>query len=317
MGTEHTFSGFDNIGDSSPEEIIKTNLVNFLDWGFLDKGAYFNVNLQQSGVYGGNQSQLRPVSDPRYNDGQIWEGFRGNWCWESGTAQPIQPIQISGVYVNGTFNPLSGLNYYIDYPNGRFVFNSGINTNSTVTCEYSYKYIGVYDANNIPWFREIQYRSFRLDDSSFLQDGSGNWDTIDDIRLQLPAILIEMGTTTYKPYQIGFGAYMYNDVICHVITEDSNTAIKIADYLGIQKEKTIFIFDTNLLAQSGIFPLDQRGMVNSGAMTFPQLVQDFPAGFKWRKLRFSDVAVQPLNTINRGLFIKPVRYQTEVVITSI
>jgi hypothetical protein len=129
--------------------------------------------------------------------------------------------------------------------------------------------------------------------------------------------LIEIADGRFKPYEMGTGGtYLYNNVVCHVLAEDSMTAVKVADYLGMQKEKTIFIYDTNLLAVSGTFPLTQQGMVTPNALTFPALVQDFPAGFKWRKLRFSDANIQPLNTINRGLFQKPIKFETEVVITT-
>ena len=39
-------------------EKVEANLVSFFDFGFLDKGGYFNIDINQSGDYVSNLSSL-------------------------------------------------------------------------------------------------------------------------------------------------------------------------------------------------------------------------------------------------------------------
>ena len=73
-------SGFEP-SDASLSEILLDNFVNFYDWGFLDAGLFYNIHMPQSGIYGGDRHRLRVVSDPNYNSGQVFEGYRQNWVW--------------------------------------------------------------------------------------------------------------------------------------------------------------------------------------------------------------------------------------------
>lgn len=318
MPTETTFKGFNDIGDPSPSEILADNLTDFIDWGFIDKGAYFNVTIPKSGAYGGDQSILRPVGDPRKTAYTVWEGFRSNWVWQSGLSQSTQPISISGVFVNNTFMPVSGGDFHIDYPNGRLVFNNAISSSAVVKCEYSYKWINVYKSSHVPWFREIQYRSLRVDDITFNQVGSGNWTQLSDARLQLPAIIVEMGGHNFNGYQLGGGHYMNTSIILHVFAEDGNMAHKVADYMSSQEDKTIYLYNTKLLSESGAFPLDYRGSIASGAKTYPQLVEPVEyGGFRWRKTYLTDSNKGFMDTINRGLYHIPVKMTTRTVLTNV
>ena len=42
----YSLSGFDNIFDNSFQNEIQDNMVEWLDWGLLNKGNYFNVTLE-------------------------------------------------------------------------------------------------------------------------------------------------------------------------------------------------------------------------------------------------------------------------------
>jgi len=165
MGTTN-FRGNFSIGDVSITEAIEDNLISYIDWCFLQMGAFFNVEIPSSGAYGGNLNTLRPVDDPRYTDGQIWESYRQNWVWESGLQTSTQPINISGVFINNTFLP-RGSGYSIDYKHGQLIFDTPRSITSNVKLAYSHKWINVVGASEVPWFRTGQTRSFRVDDSNF------------------------------------------------------------------------------------------------------------------------------------------------------
>ena len=39
--------------DATTSEIILDNFINFYDWGLLDAGGFYNIQMPQSGIYGG------------------------------------------------------------------------------------------------------------------------------------------------------------------------------------------------------------------------------------------------------------------------
>ena len=94
------FSKVSNIGDTLLSSEIENNLKWFLDWSLLGIGGWSNVNIPTSGAYGGTFDKLRLVNDPSYTNGQVWEGARKDWVWETGSSyEGYDPIQISGVYL--------------------------------------------------------------------------------------------------------------------------------------------------------------------------------------------------------------------------
>ena len=329
--------GFTQIGDSTLTSIIQDNIIEFYDWGLLNKGNYFNITIPTSGQYGGDKHRLRLVDDPNYTKGQVWEAYRSNWVWQSGIDQADQPINISGVHVNGTFHSKTTTGTYahhVNYPWGRVVFDSAIDTSSTVTMEYSHKWVNVTYANSVPWFRELQSRSMRIDNSHFLQDASGDWSQLAGSRFQLPAIAIEMAPRRKNtPYQLGGGQYINTDVIFHVYAEDEYTRDKLVDIISFQDDKTVYLFDTNRMTTDNRFPLDYRGAKASGALTYPDLIKPsgspygdgtFNAGFKPGsnsskpdQMRFTNTRHDGQTMLNPSLYSGFVRCEAEVIMPGI
>ena len=324
--------GFDNIGDTTLTSRIQLNLIAFFDWGLIDKGSYLNVNIPHSGLYGGNFHHLRPVKDPRYTDGQVWEAFRSNWVWESGVSTSPAPIEISGVFIDGTFRALSSSHpnyssthdHYVDYPNGRIVFTNAVSTTSSLQMEYSYKWININYANGFPWFRELQEDSNKLTDGHFSYSGSGNWGQLGQTRLQTPAIAVEMvPRRTFKGYQLGGGQYVYTDVLFHVLAEDEYIRDKLIDAISLQNEKTIWMYDIDKVSTSGRYPLNHVGMltdksVASGALVYPDMVKtNEDGGYRDVRLHFDGMSVQDMRAINSSLYTGIVRARTEVILSSI
>jgi len=46
--------GVTNIADSMISTQISDNVIEFFNWGLLEAGGYFNVNMPATGLYGGN-----------------------------------------------------------------------------------------------------------------------------------------------------------------------------------------------------------------------------------------------------------------------
>lgn len=59
MITEAYLEGFDYIGQPLLTENLEFSLTQFLDWGYLNKGGYYNIYLNTSGNSGELFSKLR------------------------------------------------------------------------------------------------------------------------------------------------------------------------------------------------------------------------------------------------------------------
>lgn len=312
--------GFDSVFDSTLGNEIQDNLVEFFDWALLEKGNYQNVNIGELAPNGNDYSKLRLSSNPNYPSGLAWEGFRKNWVWQSGISFNPPPIVgdnntipgISGIYVSGVFYPSDTSGNYshkVDYYNGRVIFDNPISTGLTVQAEYSYKYINIVYANSLPWLREIQYRSLDLP-ASFNSQNKGEFVLPAENRVQLPAIAIEIvPRRTLRGYQLGGGQYVDTDILFHCLAEDEFTRNKLVDIVSLQNEKTIWMFDSNKIANSGDFPLDYMGIPVSGALRYPDLLEKYYKG----KIRFKNSTVQNMDLINSNFYAGIVRLTAETI----
>lgn len=287
MPTHTQLYGVTDIGKPLTSEKLETNLVAFFQWGLLGAGNFYNITLPTSGAYDGSPSRLRLSEDPNYNAGQIWEGYRSDWVWESGIEYPYQPIRVSGVYVNGTFHSISETGVYkhtINYPMGRVVFDAAIPTNSVVNCEYSHRFIH-FTHSDVPWWRRVQQDSLRVDNPQFLQYGSGDWSVLSDHRVQLPAVIVDaIPESTKRGMEIGHIKSITNQtVLFHILTETPWDRKKLHDIITNQWNKTIHGFQIDAVIEASGWPLDENGSpVGSGRM-YPDLVKDTGPYF-WQKI---------------------------------
>lgn len=321
MATSDKLSGFDYIGQPTLTDILRTNLITFFDWGFVDKGGYWNNTITTSGIYGGNWNKLKPVRDPNYTNGRVWGSKRKNWVWETGTSKGT-PIAISGIFVNDNFLPY-GSGYYVDYINGQVIFDSARSLSDTVQLEYSFKWINVMDARAVPWIRKLQTQSFRVDDAMYIVSSGENIELAQS-RIQLPAVAIELVVDRrYKGHALGgYGKNAFTDVIYHVIAEDDTTVGHLLDIISMQDDKTIFVFSPERMANNNAFPLDSRGEISSGVLTYPNLVQPTgDGGFRCTdkilngKLTFSNTRASNGQWLNSEVYTGTVRMTTEVVLS--
>tara|TARA_Y100000004_G_scaffold197050_1_gene269467 strand:- start:1742 stop:2722 length:981 start_codon:yes stop_codon:yes gene_type:complete len=326
MGTFEPLKGISGVFDSTLNNDIQDGLVEYFDWALLTKGNYFNVVANETSPNGEDMSRLRLSTNDSYTAGQVWEGFRKNWVWQSGISvngfsAPLvgtnnQYPGISGVYVDGDFHPTSEAGAYahhVDYFNGRVIFDSPIPTGSVVKAEHSYKYINVMYANNMPWYKQLQSRTLEPS-TSFLDSDDGPWNIPPENRAQLPLVAIEVvPNRTFKGYQLGGGQLVYTDVLFHCIAEDEVTRNQLVDIISLQNDKTIHIFNNNKININGDFPLDYRGTPVSGALRYPDLIDQYNGG----KLRLTKTTVQQMIMHNTTVFGGVVRMTTEGVKTNI
>jgi hypothetical protein len=288
--------GINDISESTLCDQLESNLMTFFNWGMLCIGAFGSVDLGASGVYGGDMSRLRAVTDPNYQNGQVWEAFRQDWVWESGVEYPIQPTQVSGVYVNGAFQPLGATGVYshhVNYPFGRVVFDNPIPVTALVQAEYSYRLYSFQSAD-ATWFRQVMFESFRVDDSQFLQYGSGVFNVLAQDRVQLPAVVVEVVPRRQMfGYELGGTQTVHQDILFHIFSENPFDRKTMMDIISYQKDKTIPLFDKNKMTQANAFPIDYNGSITPDAKCFPDLVKPSgQGGFFWRGGTFLQMGTQ-------------------------
>jgi hypothetical protein len=303
-----SFYGVTNFGDFELTEQLTSNLKMRLDWCFLEIGAFNTASIPTSGIYGGNAHQLTKVNDYGYNSGQVWQGVRRDWVWETGVTN-ASPINISGLYLNNSFYSTSTTGTYeysIDYPNGRVIFANAINPTGTVELNHSYRNVHVFVADEQPWFREINKGSYRPDITS-----SGIV-LSPEISTQLPCVAIDIiPRRTSKPFQLGnLVNWTYQAVTFHVLSENKPDAKKIADILFAQRDTTHTLFDINAIASGDAFPLNLMGSRVSGASMYPDLITDY----RWKRCRWTNTTIQEIGEVRQGLFKWAVRTDLELVL---
>jgi len=299
--------------------ILENNLKTFLDWSFLGIGSWFDATIPTSGAYGGNFHTLRLVDDPSYSAGQVWETPRKDLVWETGVSYDTQPIQISGVWVGGSFYGTGDATYghYVDYPNGRVVFDSAISTSSSVTMNYSHRWVQTYVSDRAPWWREIQNGSFRVDNTHVSQTTSGEWGILSHNRVQLPAIVIEtVPRRVSRGYELGNSAnWVHQDVLFHIFTENKWDKNQLIDIIALQNDKSIYLYNDNRLVEDEKYPLDYRGMLVNDPIMYPTLVNTSDnGGYRWKKCTFQNARISDNETLSPTLHRGTVRTTFEVVL---
>jgi hypothetical protein len=226
----------------------------------------------------------------------------------------MKPIRVSGVFVNGTFQPTTGvgsLSHYVDYPHGRVIFTTPVASVSTVTCNHSYRFAH-FGSANAPWFREFQFRSLRLDNPHFSQFGSGDWSQLIQSRVQLPFVGVEVvPRRSFTGMQLGGGQRVYQDVVFHILAETAWERDKLFDVLSLQNDKNIYLYDLNKVGSGNAFPLDSNGSVAISGVGYVDLVT--PTGlYFWKQVRFVDNMGLEMLTISPNFYGAQVRTTIEV-----
>jgi hypothetical protein len=310
------FKGVSNISDDFLLNILESNFKTFLDWAFLNIGSWFDASISSNNLYSSTNkhSILLLTNDQSYNTGQVWQGIRKDWVWETGVIfNETSPISISGIYVNNTFQPNDSTQYSINYPDGQVIFNSAKSKSTKVELNYSYRNIQVYRSNDNPWFSTIQYSSFNTDNKDIQRTDDGNWSISGNHRIQLPAIVIEsVPRSRSRPFEIGNDNLLIEqDISFYVLAENKNDRNKILDILRLQQDATIWLYNTNSVAKDDNYPLDYNGDLKNNPLMYPQIIDQY----KWRKCWIKDVSLYELDSIHTNFHQGLARATVEIIST--
>lgn len=307
------FQGLNSISEDMLLNILEANFKSFFDWAFLNLGAWFDAEINEYTINSSTvqQSQLFPVVDESYTDGQVWQGIRKDWVYETGCNPSNSPISITQLTVDGTAMPYPGGGFSVNYPDGRVVFDSPVGVGSTVLMEYSYRNIQVYRASDAPWFSEIQYNTYDNSNLDILRMEDGNWSIGGNQRVQLPAIVIDpISRSNSTPYQIGSRELVVSqDIGFYVLAETKNERNKLLDILRLQQGVTINLYDTNSVSQAEVYPLTPSLDKNPNGLMYPDLVEQFP----YKKCYLKNINLYEIESIKSNFHQGLVRANVEII----
>jgi hypothetical protein len=284
------FKSVTSLGESLFSDALETNILAWVNWSLLQVGGFFNERFPSIGTH------LRLVSDPDYVDGQVWEGYRKDWVWESGVAGTQQPIPISGAWVNNSFTPV-GTGLKVDYQSGRMIFAEPRPLTSQVKTEFTFRQVQLMSAD-VEWFQELQFDTLDFDKEQvqFQEAASGAWNVLAQNRIQLPAVVIEaVSRVKMIPLQLGNNFREHQqEVLFHVLADKPFWRKQLHDVIVSQWAQQIFLFDKEAVEAADAWPLDWDGTLKANPRTYPALVAAVEeGGFRWKQMMFKDMRSEP------------------------
>lgn len=264
--------GLQFFADHTLEDIILKNVKEFISYGLLEVGAFYNIPIGQQNHLGHDISRLTPITGvPHIVPNTIYQGAKNDWVWEqniafkySGGSSPLLP---SGIVVNSTFyptgTPVGSNSYYIDYNRGRVVFTSPLAQSGVVQAAHSERIVQIYELDG-PEYRQI-------DDSWHNYQASSGTDTF-LYQAYLPAIFV--GVDNYKsvPRELGGRSKITFAKLHFDVIGNSNTEIRrITDMLYFMEAKGMRMFNPQTAGK----PLNYRGERVSGHIDYLYKVTNF------------------------------------------
>lgn len=307
-----TFQNVRSITEKNKSSILEDNLKSFLDWSFLHIGGFINVNIPTSGITGvAGFHSLQKSNDTTIKGNKLWEAPRKDWVYESGVSYSGSiPNSFSGLYLNGVFLPSpsgsGNYTYSVNYPLGQILFDNPVSSTSKVSASYSYRNVQIYKASENSWWKEIQKETYNPSNYKL----NGDFSISSSHRAQLPCIILELSPRIQlKPHSLGTTENIWEqEVFLHVFAETGYQRNILVDILLSQKDKVIWLYNSNSVAQNEKYPLNKYGNINTNGYNYPQLVDAFR--HKWCTINNSTVG--EINNLSNSLFNSIVRWSIEI-----
>jgi hypothetical protein len=300
------FQHVNNYVDQLILNTLEVNLKSFFDYALLSIGAWTDVSFNNNTIYNTiSPDRLVSIKDPSYPDGCVWQSFRKDWLWERDSFFGSSPIANPIIKVN---NSIVNNGFYIDYPNGRVVFNNAISGNSNVTAAYSYRNIQTYRSSDAPWWQLLQYGSLQ---PSEVVNQSGSWTIGSHHRIQMPCIVIDsVPRSRNLPHELGSKSLIVEqDIIFNVMAETKNDRNQILDIIRLQQDNTIWLYDLNKAAREDKLPLNYLGNKNLNGLNYQNMINEY----KWAKTFFKNILLSEVQSINVGLYEGLARATFEII----
>lgn len=320
MTSQYTgFYGVTSLNQNNLITNVEENLKSFLDYGFLNIGGFINVNIPTSGLYSLGFHKLKPTSDPGFVANTVWQTPKKDWVWESGiTFNNSSPINISGVVINGSGFPAptgnSTYGYFLDYTNGKVVFDKAVSSSYDVQMSYSYRWCQTIKASANQSWKILQTLTYEPD-SQINQNDKGSYSVQGNHRIQMPAIVIEtIARNSNKPYELGsLASSRTQDILLHIFTENINDRNIIMDILRLQKDKELQLYDIKKIVSSGVYGLAANGSKNPSGLNYGQILNN--SNLIWNTLYIKDINFMDMEqNATSNIFWCITRMTVEVII---
>lgn len=307
-GCKTCFGGVSHFGTTNVIGRLETNLKMFLDSGFLCIGGWTNIENDMPG----NLPVLRQANCAPGKEGLVWEGWRKDWVWHSG----VEYVDLDGSGYELNFPPqvfgdnipyISG--YSVDYPNGQVVFDVAPAA-EVISATYSFRNVQTLLADEAPWWKELQYLSWDIDENHFQRhDETGDWSIGSHHRVQMPCVIIySVPRGGQEGYSLGnLCKKRVQDVVFDIYCEDKFLRDNIVDALTNQNDRDISLYNVDAAIYAGDQPLDENGYLKSGK-DYKTLVEDYP----WGCAKWTNTNVTALDKLRCGLHLGTVRSTFEV-----
>lgn len=259
-------------GDSTLEDTLVKNTIGFLKQGFLELGAFYNIDKDQTGINGNDESKLLPVVSSGITNYTIYRGIKPDWVWETSGIQlkyagGTQPYVPSGIYVNNTFYPtgttINGTGYYIDFSRGRVVFNNPLTSLHNVQCKYSVRAVDVLMEDS---------DLYRRLNSEWRQNISATGMINNSLFGYLPVIFV--GLKGYRSYPAELGSrskWSRGAMRFTWFANNGSEFRKIQDNLYMLEDKNVSFHNVDNIPK----PLNYRGELMSGFLTHQYLSSQY------------------------------------------
>jgi len=307
------FKGINSISEDLLLNILESNFKMYFDWAFLNIGAWIDATANTYNIYNVNQpARLLPVSDPSYKDGQVWQGIRKDWVWEQNivhnNSSPITTT--SAPTINGS---PPAINFTINYPLGRIIFDSPLPLSSNVQMPHSYRFVQVNRSADSPWFNLLQYGSFNSANPDIKRSEDGEWSIGGNHRIQMPSIIVEaLPKSRSRPYEIGNTLlWLEQDIAFYVYAENKNDRNKLLDIIRLQQDATLQLYNTNALAQDDAYPLDHNGQLKTNGLMYPEIINNYA----WRKCFIKNINLFEIESVHPGFHQGMARATLEIIST--
>ena len=320
MTYDPKFMGVNSLGSTLILNELENNYKSFLSWGFLNIGGFTNVDIPTQNISAFNLHILKPTVDENRTDRTVWQSARKDWVYESGISYSgVSANSISGIFVNSVFYPAptgnTSLGYKINYPEGKVIFNQPIAATSVVQLEYAYKNVQIYKMEEFPYWKQIQYNSLENKTGLSLSD-KGDFAVSSEHRVQLPAVVIEpIARADSKPFRLGDKSLIIEqDILLHVLSDQPRDKNNIIDIIRLQEDRVIWLYNTNQVVKSGVYPLNFNGTKNITGQNYNIIVNN--DSYKWLRCRITDVTISDINFTNIRMYGAVVRVSNEIIFTS-
>lgn len=259
-----TLKGTKNFYDFGVNDQVAYNLKSRYMYGLVEMGAF--TSIPYNSTYGTLQR----------SSAKVFEGVGAGWVWESGINTidgSTAPYPVSGIYFNNVYFPIGSAisgsytsSWYVDYKNGRVVFNTDTPANTVVKCSYCARDVAVYLSDDPEWriiVDNYMQRFAEINDNA----PSGLASILKRNRVWLPAIVIDMKSIDTEPLQLGGGEIQNCSVFYHIFSDNAFSTKRLTDIILEQDETSFPLYNIN----SAPFPLNHNGSLASGAKDYKTL----------------------------------------------